>query len=392
VTDATTDRLVRLLLELVDQPCVTGHEKPIADWLVARYEALGERVDRVANSLVVGAPGEGERQRAGGRGSHEGERQRAGGRGSQQDDRPVVLLVGHIDVVPPAVGDLPGRIDGDRVVGRGTSDMKAGLAVAMDVFEDAALRDGPFRLQLVAYAGEEGPADGNELGPLLQERPQLAEAALGIVLEPTDLEVQLGCMGGLHAQVTVRGRAAHSARPWQGVNALTAAAPLLAALAAHGPVDRRVDGLAFRDVLTATGGWTDNARNVVPDRFTVNVNLRFAPDRTLEEAEAELRVLLAEIGGTDLDVEVVDRAPPAPPHRGHPYVQSMVAAAGGRVAAKQAWTDVARLAAAGVPALNYGPGLTGQAHQAGEHVPVANLERARAVLTTFLTAGSHDGG
>jgi succinyl-diaminopimelate desuccinylase len=361
----TARRLTALLIELVDQPCVTGAEKPIADWLATRYEARGLDVARVANSLVVGRPA---------------------------DDRPVVLLVGHTDVVPPDDGDVPGRVDGDRVVGRGTSDMKAGLAVAMDLFEDEALRDGPFQLQLVAYAGEEGPADGNELATVLDALPQLTDAALAIVLEPTDLEVQLGCMGGLHAHVTVPGRAAHSARPWHGVNALTAAAPLLAALGVRGPVDRRVDGLAFRDVLTATGAWTDNARNVVPDRFTVNVNFRFAPDRTLDEAEAELRTLLLDLGGSDLRVDVIDRAAPAPPHRGHPYVRAMVAAAGGRVAAKQAWTDVARLAAAGVPALNYGPGLTGQAHQAGEYVPIANLERAHAALTTFLTAGSLDEG
>ena len=362
---AATDRIVRLLIELVDRPCVTGDEKPIADWLAARYERGGEDVDRIGNSLVVGRP---------------------------LDDRPVVLLVGHTDVVPPNDGDLPGRVDGDRVVGRGTSDMKAGLAVAMDLFEDPVLRDGPYQLQLVAYAGEEGPADGNELAQVLEARPRLSDASLGIVLEPTDLEVQLGCTGGLHAHVTVHGRAAHSARPWHGVNALTAAAPLLAALDARHPVDRQVDGLAFHDVLTATRAWTDNAPNVVPDRFTVNVNFRFAPDRTLDEAEAELRVLLADLGGGRLVVDVVDRAPPAPPHRDHPLVRAVIEAAGGRVSAKQAWTDVARLAAAGVPALNYGPGLTGQAHQAGEHVPVANLARARAVLTTFLTAGSHDGG
>lgn len=362
---AVTDRLVRLLIELVDQPCVTGDEKPIADWLTARYEARGDHVDRVANSLVVGRP---------------------------SDGRPVVLLVGHTDVVPPTERDLPGRVDGDRVVGRGTSDMKAGLAVAMDLFEDRMLRDGPFQLQLVAYAGEEGPADGNELSRVLDARPLLADAALAIVLEPTDLEVQLGCLGGLHALVTVPGRAAHSARPWHGVNALTAAAPLLAALDAHGPVERRVDGLVFHDVLTATGAWTDNARNVVPDRFTVNVNFRFAPDRTLDDAEVELRTLLTDVGGERLDVEVVDRAPPAPPHRGDPYVEGMVEAADRRVAGKQAWTDVARLAAAGVRALNYGPGLTGQAHQKGEYVPAVNLERAHTVLTTFLMAGSHDGG
>lgn len=354
-----TERLVELLVELVDMPCVTGDEGPIAEWLAARYEALGTAVHRVGNSVIAGA---------------------------RTDDRPVVLLVGHTDVVPPTDGDLPARVDGDRVIGRGTSDMKAGLAVAMDLFEDPALRDGPVQLQLLAYAGEEGPHEGNELAGLFDARPELCDAALGIVLEPTDLEVQLGCMGGLHARVVVPGQAAHSARPWHGVNALTAAAPLLATLGGHQPVDRTVDGLPFRDVLTPTQAWTDNAHNVVPDRFTVNVNFRFAPDRGLSDAEAELRTLIADVAGDTATIEIVDRAPPAPPHRGHPYVQRVIAASGGRVAPKQAWTDVARLAAVGVPALNYGPGLTGQAHQSGEYVPVANLAPARRVLAEFLAA------
>ncbi|CAN5904919.1 succinyl-diaminopimelate desuccinylase [soil metagenome] len=353
-----TDRLVDLLVDLVDMPCVTGDEDRIAGWLADRYDARGEQVTRVGNSVVAGGPA---------------------------DDRPVVLLVGHTDVVPPNDGDLPGRVEGDRVVGRGTSDMKAGLAVAMDLFEDPVLRDGPVRLQLIAYAGEEGPHDGNELVGLLDAQPDLCAADLGIVLEPTDLEVQLGCMGGLHARIVVPGRAAHSARPWHGVNALTAAAPLLSALGRHEPVDRMVDGLPFRDVLTATQAWTDNAHNVVPDRFTVNVNYRFAPDRTLDTAEDELRMLIAATVGDDITVTIADRAPPAPPHRDHRMVQQVIAASGGRVAAKQAWTDVARLADVGVPALNYGPGLTGQAHQAGEYVPVANLAPARRVLADFLT-------
>lgn len=360
---ATTDRLVDLLVALVDMPCVTGEEEPIAGWLAQRYERLGEVVARVGTSLVVG---------------------------EVSDDRPVVLLVGHTDVVPPADGDVPARVIGNRVVGRGTSDMKAGLAVAMDLFEDPSLHDAPVQMLLVAYAGEEGPAAGNELAAVLDAQPRLAGAALGIVLEPTDLEVQLGCMGGLHAHVVVPGRAAHSARPWQGHNALIAAAPLLAALGEQRPVERSVDGLAFLDVLTATCGWTDNAHNVVPDRFTVNVNFRFAPDRTLARAEDELRTTLRGLAGATLDVTVVDRAPPAPPHRDNPWVRSMIAAAGGRVAPKQAWTDVARLAAVGVPALNYGPGLTAQAHQAGEYVPIANLTHVRSVLAAFLASTGAD--
>jgi succinyl-diaminopimelate desuccinylase len=262
--------------------------------------------------------------------------------------------------------------------------MKAGLAVAMDLFEDRTVRDGPVQLQLVAYAGEEGPHEGNELASVLAEMPELAQAALGVVLEPTDLDVQLGCMGGLHAHVRVPGKAAHSARPWQGRNALTAAAPLLAALGSFEPRDRMVDGLQFRDVVTATQAWTDNAHNVVPDRFTVNVNYRFAPDKSIAEAEAQLRGMIEQMAGLPVEVDIVDRAPPAPPLRSDPFVEALVKAADGQVAAKQAWTDVARLAAAGVPALNYGPGLTNQAHQAGEHVPAANLQHARTVLAAFM--------
>jgi succinyl-diaminopimelate desuccinylase len=353
----TRGGLVALLVDLVDMACVTGDEDRIASWLVARYTALGETVRRIGNSVVVGA---------------------------RSDDRPVVLLVGHTDVVPPTDIDLPARVEGGNVYGRGTSDMKAGLAVAMDLFEDRVVRDGPVQLRLVAYAGEEGPHAGNELAPVLTEMPELADAVLGIVLEPTDLDVQLGCMGGLHAHVHVPGKAAHSARPWQGRNALTAAAPLLAALAGVEPRDRIIDGLQYRDVVTATQAWTDNAHNVVPDRFTVNVNYRFAPDKTIAEAESQLRGMIEQMAGLPVQIDIVDRAPAAPPLRNDPYVEALVKAADGQVAAKQAWTDVARLAGVGVPALNYGPGLTNQAHQAGEHVPAGNLQRAREVLAAFL--------
>jgi succinyl-diaminopimelate desuccinylase len=354
-------RLVDLLVKLVDMPCLTGDEDRIASWLVDRYQLRGEEVRRIANSVVVG---------------------------QRTDDRPVILLVGHTDVVPPTESDLPARVEHGHVVGRGTSDMKAGLAVAMDLFEDPALRNGPVQLQLVAYAGEEGPHEGNELPQVLAEMPELKDAALAIVLEPTDLEVQLGCMGGLHAEVTLPGRAAHSARPWHGRNALTAAAPLLTELADLEPRDRTVDDLMYRDVITATQAWTSNVRNVVPDRFVINLNYRFAPDKSLADAESELRTMVEHMAGAAVDVRIVDRAPAAPPLRGHPYVRALIAAADDHVTAKQAWTDVAQLAAVGVAALNYGPGLTSQAHQAGEHVPVEHLEQARTVLAAFLATGA----
>ena len=349
------DRLVELLLELLALPCTTGEEGPITDLVADRYAARGDVVVRVGNSVVATPTTD------------------------AADDRPLVLLVGHLDVVPPTDADRTPRLEGDLVVGRGASDMKSGLAVAMDAFEDPALRAGPHRLALVAYAGEEGPHAGNELGRVLAAVPGLAEAALAVVLEPTDLEVQLGCLGALHAEVTVRGRAAHSARPWHGDNALLKGARWLADLAAD-PVDVELDGLVFREVVTPTGAWTANARNVVPDAFTVNLNYRFAPDKTPAQAEARLRDLVGDAG----EVAITDRAPACPPRRDAPAVAAFVAAVDAPVRPKQAWTDVARFAEIGVPALNYGPGLGAQAHQAGEHVPAANLTVAREALGRFL--------
>ena len=359
-----TAALEDLLLDLLAMPCVTGEEGPIADWVESRYAGLGERVQRLGHSLVVGGPGPG----------------------------PDVLLVGHLDVVPPTDADREPRRDGDRIVGRGASDMKAGLAVAMDCFEDAALRAGPYNLLLVAYAGEEGPHETNELAGVIDSVPEVGEAALAVVLEPTDLEVQLGCLGALHAEVTVTGRAAHSARPWHGDNALTKAGALLAELHRASPTDVTVDGLVYREVVTATQGWTANARNVVPDRFTVNLNYRFAPDKTLAEAEDVLRARIAGLPGGGAEVVVTDRAPAARPFRDAPLVAAFTRAVDAPVRAKQAWTDVARLAEVAVPALNYGPGLTAQAHRAGEHVPAANVRVAREALARFLTSPPARGG
>ncbi len=368
--------LVTRLLEHCAHASVTGSEGALADALEQRYRTAGEQVTRIKNSLVVGRP---------------------------DPDRPLVLLVGHLDTVPPTDADavphestLP---DGTAVVvARGASDMKAGNVVAMHLFDDEELRAmSPWALAVVLYAGEEGPASGNELADVLDAAPWLTEAVLAIVLEPTDSQVELGCLGGIHARVHFSGTAAHSARPWQGHNALGAAGPFLAALEARDPVTRSVDGIEFRDVLVPTQAWTGGLGpdgsgraplNVVPDRFTVNVNLRFAPSRDIETAEQELRAELAALAGTAVSIEIVDRAAPAPPRRHDPVVQAFVSAVGATVAGKQAWTDVARFTERGVPALNFGPGATAQAHQRGEWVAVDALVDARVRLRSFLSGAT----
>jgi succinyl-diaminopimelate desuccinylase len=351
----TADRaaLEALLLEVLAMPDVTGDEDRIATWFAARYADRGEAVQRIGHSVVVG---------------------------DLDDPRPTVLLVGHLDVVPPTDADREPRRDGDRIVGRGASDMKSGLVAGMACFEDPELRAGARNLVLVGYAGEEGAHEENELADVLAAVPALADAALAIVLEPTDLEVQLGCLGGLHAELTFVGRAAHSARPWHGENALTKAGALLTELHERGPEEIAVEGMVYREVLTATQARTENARNVVPGTFLVNLNYRFAPDKDLDGAEAALRALI----GDRAEVRIVDRAPPARPFAAEPQVRAFTAAVDAPVEPKQAWTDVASLAELGVPALNYGPGLTAQAHQEGEHVPVENLHVATAALVRYL--------
>ncbi len=362
--DAVRDDLVARLVEHCGMLSVTGDEEAIADHVQARYTNLGEAITRVRNSVVIGGPDDGDRD---------------GGA------RPLVLLVGHLDVVPPTDDDRETRVesrpDGDVVVGRGTSDMKSGNVVAMRLFEDPELRaSSPYALALVLYSQEEGPAEHNELADVLREVPWLADAALGIVLEPTDAEVQLGCLGAIHAVLTVRGRQAHSARPWHGESAVDKALPLLADLAAFAPREVDVDGIVYKDVLNVTQAWTDNARNVLPGEFMLNVNFRFAPSRGYDEVEAELRQLV----GDRADVEVIDHSRWARPGLDQPIVQQFVDALGATVAAKQAWTDVARFAEIDVPALNYGPGLTTQAHQRGEYVPIEAVVDCHTRLGRFL--------
>ena len=230
------------LLDLLRIPSPTGEEGPLCDAVEARLRRRGP-VRRVGNALAAG--------------SLEG------------DGRPALALFGHLDTVP---GDpAPPTCDGDRVVGLGASDMKAGLAVMLEL-ADRIPPDAPVRLLLAFYDREETDFDASGLPPLLDAVPALLECDLAVCLEPTDGDLHLGCVGSLHARLTVRGRAAHSARPWFGDSAVERALPLLGELAALPVREIEVDGLVFREVTTITQLEAGGGRNVVPDRLTCNVN------------------------------------------------------------------------------------------------------------------------
>jgi succinyl-diaminopimelate desuccinylase len=294
---------------------------------------------------------------------------------------PRVALVGHLDTVRTENG--PAHIAGDRCFGSGASDMKSGLALMIALAETFDTTTLGCDLTLVFYAREEGPFSQNELGPVLDQDPELGQVDLAVCLEPSDNKLHLGCVGSIHATVTFVGRTAHSARPWEGENAITNAADFLAEMRAVAPIESIVEGLTYRTVTTVTqahdGG---RGRNVVPDRFVVNVNHRFSPDRTLDEASAYVRGLAK----GRAQIELTDLSPAARPSATHPLVRALVAAGVRAVEPKQAWTDVARFAALGVAAVNFGPGENAQAHQKNESTSLELVHEGYDIVARWLAS------
>ena len=289
-----------------------------------------------------------------------------------------VLLAGHLDTVPVA-GNLPTRRDGSTLFGRGTVDMKGGVAVMLRL---AASLTAPSRdVTYVFYDHEEVASELNGLGRLARTRPELLAADFAVLLEPTAAQVEGGCNGTLLVEVTVPGKAAHSARSWMGVNAIHAAAEVLDRLRAYDPATVEVDGLIYREGLNAVRISGGIAGNVIPDRCVVAVNYRFAPSHTEESALNHVRAVFE-----GFDVTRVDSAPGARPGLQHPAAAAFVAAVGGEPRAKEGWTDVARFSALGVPAVNYGPGDPLLAHADDERVDVTEIVTCEERLRLWLTS------
>lgn len=349
--------VVDTLLWLCSIPSFIGDEGPLCDAVSERVGRLplAAPVRRTLNSIVVPLT-------RGGSGPH-------------------VALAGHLDVVRTSHDGEP-RIEGDALYGPGASDMKSGLACMLEIAERHRAALGNLNLTLVFYSREEGPFLENELGPVLENDPELGKVDLAVCLEPSDNKLSLGASGSIHATVTFEGRTSHSARPWQGENAIHKAGSFLTELAALEPEVSVLDGLEYRSVVSATLAEGGRGRNVVPDRFQLNLNHRFAPDRTIEDGKARVEALVA----GRARVEFTDLSPSARPFRTHPLVESLVAAGVRAVEPKQAWTDVARFATLGVPAVNFGPGTNAQAHQRNEHTSIADLLEGERILVRWLKA------
>lgn len=292
-----------------------------------------------------------------------------------------LLLVGHLDTVP-ANGNDVARIEGDTLWGLGSADMKGGLAVFLALAETVA--EPVVDVTYVFYAAEEIAAEHSGLLELYRERPDLLAGDAAVLGEPTDGWLEAGCQGTARVRLTVRGARAHTARPWMGRNAIHRLGAVLARIDGFEARTPVIDGCEYREAVQAVFVEGGVAGNVVPDEAVLTVNLRIAPDRTVDEAVDGLRALLGDALDADDALDLVDQAPPAPPSLTHPLFARLIDD-GAAVRAKLGWTDVARFAEHGMPAVNFGPGDATVAHTAGEHVHRESIERVHAALLALLT-------
>lgn len=355
--DLTAD-VVDLAVALCDVPSVSGSEGPLADLLEAALRALPHLEvlrdgDAVLARTNLGRPAR-------------------------------VVVAGHIDTVPVA-DNLPSRRTGEGeeevLWGRGTVDMKSGVAVIASLAAELAAPR--HDVTWVFYDNEEVDAARNGLGRVARNRPEWLDADFAVLGEPSDGTVEGGCNGTLRVEVRTRGVAAHSARAWAGVNAVHAAAEVLARLAAYEPAIVEVDGLAYREGLNAVRIAGGVANNVIPDECVVTVNYRFAPDKTVAQAEEHVREVFS-----GFEIAVTDAAPGARPGLDHPaaaqFLEAVLGATGRAPTPKYGWTDVARFAELGIPAVNFGPGDPNLAHRDDEHCPVSQIRACRAALRAWL--------
>ncbi|MEV6344674.1 succinyl-diaminopimelate desuccinylase [Actinoplanes sp. NPDC051851] len=348
--DLTGD-VVTLTQAICDVPSVSGDETALADLVEAALRGYAHlEVLRDGDAVVAR--------------THLG-----------RDTR--MVLAGHLDTVPIA-DNLPTVLDGEILRGRGTTDMKAGVAVMLRLA--AVLTEPRHDITYVFYDHEEVAARLNGLGRLVRNHPEWLAGDFAVLGEPSDGTVEGGCQGTMRVKISVPGVAAHSARSWKGSNAIHSAGAVLDVLRAYVPRQPVVEGLKYHEGLNAVKIEGGIAGNVIPDLCTVYVNHRFAPDRSTDEAEAHLREVFAGFA-----LEVTDRAPGARPGLEAPVAKEFVQLVGREPQAKLGWTDVSRFAELGIPAINFGPGDPLLAHTDGEFVQVGEIHAALRVLTDWLS-------
>lgn len=348
------EKLIQYTVELVKIPSVIGNEKEIADYVESFLKKYLKNIIRYNNSLIAF--------------------------NDFNQDKKTITLLGHLDTVP-GINQYTGQIIDGKIYGLGASDMKGGLAVMMSLIEYFFNKESKYNLIYVFYEKEEGPYEDNGLEPLLKNYDIIQKSDLAFALEPTNNKIQMGCLGTMHGWVKFKGKRAHSARPWEGENAIHKAYKLLEKLYNFGRKEYDFEGLKYYEVMNATMVEYSGGRNIIPDEFKININYRFAPGKSIEQAKQELIDFVEGQG----EVEFTDVSPAGKVCKDNPILKYMINRFKLEVEAKQAWTDVGRLSQYGVDAVNFGPGDTAQAHQKNEYIPVDNLIKNFEIFSNFLT-------
>ncbi|MFT4147355.1 MAG: succinyl-diaminopimelate desuccinylase [Micrococcaceae bacterium] len=351
-----TGDVVDLTQQLIDVYSVSGAETELADMVQAQLNQLNHLEVYRDGDVLLARTNWGKKRR--------------------------IILAGHLDTVPlPTVsgslGTVPSTWKGDVLYGRGTTDMKGGVAVQLALA--AVIKDSEFDLTFIFYDHEEVESSKNGLGRLSRKVPDLIQGDFAILLEPTDGNVEGGCNGTMRVKVSVDGLASHSARAWKGDNAIHKLAEPLTRLSQYEPQTVDVEGLAYREGMNAVHIEGGIAGNVIPDQGHILVNYRFAPDKTEAEAEAHLRQLF-----DGYEVEVTDSAAAARPGLDRPDIQGFLDAVGVEAKPKYGWTDVARFSELGIPAVNFGPGDPMLAHSDNEHVSAQQIRDCYEALHNWL--------
>ena len=350
------EALLDLVVELVAMPSPSREEGPITDLIEARLRAQSHlTVDRIGDNVVAR---------------------------TQLDRGQRLVLAGHTDTVP-AVDNAEARLEGDILWGVGSTDMKGGIGVMVALAE--SVPEPNVDLTFVFYAREEIAASESGLLEILAEQPSLLDGDVALLGEPTSAGIEAGCQGTMRIEVVLRGARSHTARPWMGRNAIHRLGPVLDRVAAFVERQPTIAGCTFREALQAVSVTGGVAGNVVPDEVTLLLNRRFAPDRTADEAYAEVLELLGDAIEEGDTVTLVDVADAATPATDHPLVKRLISDNDLRVAAKLGWTDVARFAGHGVPAANFGPGDASLAHTPGEFLRTEELFASYKALFNLLT-------
>lgn len=351
--------VVTLTEAICDLPSVSGAETALADAVEALLTSCDHLAVRRDEDTVIASTELGRERR--------------------------VVVAGHLDTVPLA-GNLPTQrrtnAGQEALWGRGTVDMKGGVAMALHTA--VTLPEPMVDVTWVFYDHEEVSADLNGLGRVARRHPEWLTADFAVLGEPTGGGIEGGCNGTLRAQVRTRGTAAHSARAWMGQNAIHDAAEILTRLAQYTPAEVEVDGLVYREGMNAVGIAGGIAGNMIPDECVVSVNYRFAPATSVAQALAHVRELF-----DGFEVELADAASGARPGLDDPlateFAAAVTAVTGGRPGPKYGWTDVARFAELGVPAVNFGPGDPSLAHADDEQVPIDQIHSCTRALRAWLT-------